>query len=163
MTDEITINDYERYIEILERENASLKKKLVEFADGEAEAKRKIDKSFSDAETKKREALYLYATELNSLKTFAKKWRSYFEAPDGDRVEKSRIIDLLRGFLSDVGLENAKETTEKAAKLFVDKDKKQVAEDTALGDYEFDLDAVINPSGDLDLAELCKELGVYKG
>ena len=46
MTDEITINDYERYIEILERENASLKKKLAEFTDGEAEAKRKIDKSF---------------------------------------------------------------------------------------------------------------------
>lgn len=146
------------YIEQLQSENDYLKRQLDEIKEGEIESRKKIENAYLEAEKLKSAAAYAYALELKAVKNFSVKWRAYF-SDNADKVKKEDIIDLLKGFLSDVGIETAKETVEKMDKaLGSGKTAEAVGEE-----FEFDLDAVINPSGELDLESLCKELGVYRG
>lgn len=155
------IFELEDRVNSLEFENAQLKKRLEEYLDGEAQSKKKIDKCYLDAENYKRASMQAYAMELTALKAFADKWRRSLSS-DAPKTENSEIIDLLQGFLNDIGIETAKRTVEMIdEKLSVD--KADGGERKQSGSFEFDLDAALNPSDDLDLAELCKELGVYRG
>ena len=148
-------------IQSLEFENSQLKRRLEEYLAGEAESKKKIDKCYRDAENYKRASMQAYAMELKALKAFSDKWRRVVSS-DLSKTENSEIIDLLQGFLSDIGIETAKQTVGKIdEKLNEDKAIMPSTEETE--PFEFDLDAALNPSGDLDLADLCKELGVYRG
>ena len=136
-------------IQSLEFENSQLKRRLEEYLAGEAESKKKIDKCYRDAENYKRASMQAYAMELKALKAFSDKWRRVVSS-DLSKTENSEII------------ETAKQTVGKIdEKLNEDKAIMPSTEETE--PFEFDLDAALNPSGDLDLADLCKELGVYRG
>jgi len=153
----LQIEKYESYIERLEYENDLLKRKLEEYSDGEEESRKKIEKAFKEAEDAKRAAASAYALELKAVRNFSAKWR---RAMGGSPTQTSEIIDLLKDFLVDIGLDAAKENVQKASNaLSGDDEEKSVSDEQ----FEFDLDAAINPTGELDLAELCKELGVYRG
>ena len=166
MSETFSDNDNEELIYKLESENDRLKRRLEEYEEGAVEARKKIEALYRDAENKSALAQYAYATELKALKAFSKKWRDYFSSA-AQKAEKSEIIDLLRAFLSDVGSSDAKETAKKIEKTLDEKANLSAAPvagpDEEEGEYKFDLDAVMNPTEDLDLTELCVELGVYRG
>ena len=65
-----------------------------------------------------------------------------------------------------MGISDTKETAQKIEKTLNEKANLKAAltdkSDEEDG-YKFDLDAVMNPTEDLDLTELCVELGVYRG
>ena len=158
MTDNEII-ELEDAVERLEFENSQLQRRIDEYLEGEAESRKKIEQSYRDAENMKAAAAHIYATELKALKTFSDKWRRVLSY-GGAAVEKGEIIDLLQGFLSDIGIETAKQTVEKIDKLLGDDNNGGAEEEVG---FEFDLDEAINPSGELDLESLCKELGVFRG
>ena len=153
--------ELEDEIQSLEFENSQLKRRLEEYLAGEAESKKKIDKCYRDAENYKRASMQAYAMELKALKAFSDKWRRVTSS-DASAIGNSEIIDLLQGFLSDIGIENAKRTVEKIDEK-LSKDKADSTSTEEVETFEFDLDAALNPSSDLYLADLCKELGVYRG
>ena len=146
-------------VERLGYENSQLKKRLDEYASAEMEARRKIDCAYQEAENAKQAASYIYATELKALKMFSDKWRRVL-AGGGGFTANGEIIDLLQDFLKDIGVETAKETVEKIDKLLGDDPS---GENESADKFEFDLNEAINPSGELDLESLCKELGVFRG
>ena len=155
------IFELEDRVNSLEFENSQLKRRLEEYLDGEAQSRKKIDKCYTDAENFKRASMQAYAMELMALKAFADKWRRVLSS-DAPKIENSEIIDLLQGFLDDIGIETAKRTVERIDEKLIDNKADNIATEETEA-FEFDLDAALNPSGDLDLAELCKELGVYRG
>ena len=146
--------------EKLRLENSELKRRLDEIAEAETETRKKIDGAFREAENARRAAEYAYATELSDLKAFSKKWRDLFSSDDTPVDKKNEMIDLLNGFLDKIGLESAKDTIKKISEKLGGEDKVSAQGEN---EYEFDLSEAINPSGELDLEELCRELGVYKG
>ena len=152
--------ELEEYIDFLEYENSQLQRKIDEYASGEAESRKKIEQSYREAENAKTAAVHCYAAELKALRMFSDKWRRILTG-GGVPVEKKEIIDLLQGFLRDIGVDTAKQTVEKIDKL-LGEDATGFAADKS-GEYEFDLDEAINPSGELDLESLCRELGVFRG
>ena len=152
------VEEYEDLIGQLEYENSLLKRRIEELDDAEAESRKKIEEKYREAENAKRAALYQYALELKALKAFSDKWRRVLSS--GDQTANGEIIDLLNDFLTDIGIDTAKETVKKVDKILGD-DAAQPPDENV--EYEFDLDEAINPSGDLDLEQLCKELGVYRG
>ncbi|MBO4572847.1 MAG: hypothetical protein J5762_03695 [Clostridia bacterium] len=165
MSDTFSGNDNEELIFELRSENDRLKRRLEEYEEGEDEARKKIEALYRDAERKNAQAQYAYATELKAMKSFSDKWRNYFSST-AQKAEKSEIIDLLRAFLSDVGISDAKETAQKIEKTLNEKANLKAAPTDKSDEedgYKFDLDAVMNPTEDLDLTELCVELGVYRG
>ena len=107
----------------------------------------------------KNEAAQKYALELVALKNFSKKWRAALSS--GAEDKKSEMIDLLKGFLDEIGVDNAVGKLRKCDEILkADADKRQEENGQA---FEFDLNEALNPSEELDLEELCKELGVYRG
>ncbi|MBP5177375.1 MAG: hypothetical protein ILP02_02190 [Clostridia bacterium] len=154
-TDDLSL---EEEVLSLSKENAALKRRLEEIAESEAETRKKIEARYLEAEQERSAASYAYQMELKSLKAFSSKWRRVLSS-DRDKTEIAEIIDLLQGFLSDVGVEDAKRTVEKVAAAIGETAKISDAPQ----EFEFDLDAAINPPADSDLESLCKELGVFRG
>ena len=70
--------------------------------------------------------------------------------------EKEAIIYLFKDlFKKSDDLKKVKNAVEKASEAIVDTQEEE--------DVVFDLDAAINPKGELDLKKLCEELGVFEG
>ena len=153
--------DIDSLIEQIERltyEKTTLENKLQEFSDAEAAARARIEKAYREAENKRATAENLYVAEVAALKSFEYKWRNFVERDDIPFVKKQEIIDLLTDFLNSVGVKTNKEIVKEVDGAILS------GKDTAIpSDALFDLDKLLNPPEDLDLAELCKELGVYKG
>ena len=145
-------------IDALTSENAKLSRELDEIREGETLAKKKIEAEYGKAESLRYSAERAYALEMKAVKNFAIRWREYFVSTEASEREKSAMIDLLNDFLSEMGLKSDKEKVEKLAEKFGSGIVEKSADDEA-----FDLDAAINPPEDLDLEQLCKELGVFRG
>ncbi len=70
--------------------------------------------------------------------------------------EKEAIIYLFKDlFKKSDDLKKVKKAVERASEAIVDTQEEE--------DVVFDLDAAINPKGELDLKKLCEELGVFEG
>lgn len=137
---------------------------LDEYKSAEEKTKKRLLKSNMEADRLTKEALYKYHVELKILKQFVDKYKKVFS--DEQNTEKAAIIDLLTDFLTDVDtdgyLYRAKENVEIIDKAVLSASDISAETSEIDGeDYTFDLDAAINPAGDLDLKGLLEELGVF--
>lgn len=142
--------------ECIEREK-KLEKIIEETGFDRARAGKRIDEANLHAEEIKKETDYRYYLSLKALKNFTDKCHRIGSSPYNE--ENKKLIGLFADLLKDLTFENSEEKFEKASTLLGFDSSPVVASD----DYVFDLDAVINPTENLSLEELCKELGVYKG
>lgn len=127
----------------------------------------KIEKDRQTAIDLKQTAMEKYALEIKRLKLFADKWQAYFD--DSSRMEKQELINLLTDLMREENtVDGVFDAKAKVDKIFekvgepfdpVELIKEQFdSEETG-----FNIDDAINPKGELNLEDLCKELGVFEG
>ena len=107
-----------------------------------------------------------YKTEVDVLKLFIEKWNIFVnETVKSYPSDKTRklvaVADMIKEILlsDDVSSLSNKQKIEEIYKLT----EGVVAQNRSLygvSDNGFDMEEVLNPKGNLDLMELCKELGV---
>ena len=142
--------------ESIEREE-NLKRMLAETEADRSRAGKRVAEADAKAEQIKKETDYRYFLALKALKNFTDKCKRISVAPAED--ENKRLIDLFADLLQDLTFENSEEKFKKASSFF---DSEATASAPA-DDYVFDLEEAMNPSEELSLEDLCKELGVYRG
>ena len=152
-----------------ERERAALKLALKEKSK-ECETLKKEMNSLSASVKKQTLKLSAREREITSLENAARE--EYFIAAKNvkllidklDRLasggaplkEKEAIIYLFRDLFK-------KTDDVKVVKKAVVKASEAIGDEVEEEDVVFDLDAAINPKGELDLKKLCEDLGVYQG
>lgn len=135
----------------------SLLATIEETANERERAGKRLAEINLEAERQKKAAEQAYYIALKSAKNFSEAVKEGLV--QADCGEKKRIIDLLTDLLSDLTPENASLKLQKVKeKVFTEEEKKD-----SDGEFEFDLDAAINPKEELSLEQLCRELGVYNG
>ncbi len=112
-------------------------------------------------------AMEKYALELKRLKLFSQKWQAYFS--ERDQMEVQELINLLHDLLdSDKSVDETLSEKEKVDKIYavlgepIDPES-LIKEHFDSEDTGFNIDDAINPKGELNLEDLCKELGVFDG
>lgn len=158
-------------IDELERENATLKSQIERYKADRDD----IAKALMLAQEKSREVISEtseeYFLEINRLRMFSARWENYFKGQiltkmgedyakkiDGVVKSMNEIIDC--DVFEGRGV-TAKEKVEKIRDLIDRSRAKQgIYGEYAVSESGLDLNEIINPSKDLDLFELCKELGV---
>lgn len=152
-------------IESLNTENRNLRASLAEYKNKES----KVGKAIVHAEEKGEEIVRLYRmtaeTELKTLKLFSEKWKKLAEEmlgvfPQGEAEKYMAFADELAALLG------------KEEGHFLPWEEKQAQKEefdpkAIIGRYMedeeetgFNLDDVLNPKGELDLAKLCRGLGL---
>lgn len=139
--------------------NQKLVIELDEYKKSEEKSKKRLLESDKKADELLKTALYKYNVELKQIKLLVDKIKQVY----GEELsqQKMAITDLLTDFLKDFDKENhLYDAKEIANKLSESLDVKHDTEDEIDEDFEFDLDAAINPKEDLDLKSLLLDLGV---
>ena len=159
----------DRIIE-LTKENSDLISKLETYKDKERLINLTLQRAEKNAQKLKEKAELQYLAEIERLRAFAKRWENYFSAlkekypvyaPVDDAIDvKQRLATVLK-------LSNASKILDKLDKTLDEKhvnkaDKKASDLQYSIGDNGFNLDEVLNP-GELQLEDLCKELGLLDG
>ncbi|HBK02670.1 MAG TPA: hypothetical protein DDY77_06550 [Clostridiales bacterium] len=142
--------------ESIEREE-NLKRMLAETEADRSRAGKRVAEADAKAEQIKKETDYRYFLALKALKNFTDKCKRISVAPAEE--ENKRLIDLFADLLQDLTFENSEEKFKKASSFFGSESSSALPAD----DYVFDLEEAMNPTEELSLEELCKELGVYRG
>lgn len=128
-------------------------------------AEQKAEKITDDATSLKNvleaDALAKYNAELSRLNDFVVRWQANLPEPK-ERTVNSRKRAALTLILSEI-LSDRKppESIEKGIEI-LDKLNAAIGGKSQDSENGFDLDEVLNPSEDLDLETLCKELGVME-
>lgn len=166
------IRQLETRNEVLVSENRTLRASLAELKSRE----NKVGKAIVDAEAKGEEIKEFYRmsaeTEWKTLRLFAEKWKKLAEQmegviPKGDAEKYAKFADDLAALLgkdkaAPILKESARETepTEQEESF----DPKEVIGKYIESEEEtgFRLEDVLNPKGELDLAKLCRGLGLMK-
>jgi hypothetical protein len=151
--------ELKREVQRLKEENAKIVKDSNLSLEGESNtsynsdcinAKEKADRVLQDA-------LERYRIEINRLKTFVERWLKALPEPKERTAETRRRMALALA-LSEILKDNScPETLEEGIEI-INKLNDAIGGDNKNGG--FNLDEVLNPTGELDLATLCKELGV---
>lgn len=127
-----------------------------------AEQSKAIEEDKKKAFELKRTASLEYALELKRLKFFCDTFKENYNS--ADEQKKAELAGMLTDIIKECdGVKPEKEIKSAVGMLY---DKFGIQEDVKKQEdsqFEFDLDAVMNPQGELNLEELCKELGVYRG
>lgn len=168
-TYENKIRQLETRNEGLVSENRTLRASLAELKNRE----NKVGKAIVDAEAKGEEIKEFYRmsaeTEWKTLQLFAEKWKKLAEQmegviPKGDAEKYAKFADDLAALLGkDKGApilkEAAREEPSEREEAF---DPKAVIGKYIESEEEtgFRLEDVLNPKGELDLARLCRGLGL---
>lgn len=159
-------------LKALRRENGKLTEELDDSSDDDpdrAAARQRIRKDEIKAEELKRLAMEQYAMELKRLKLFSDKWQAFYD--DSTVMKKQELANLLTDLLrnSDQAefILESKAKTDEAFRII--EESKPFEPEKIIKDYfdaeenGFNLDDAVNPKGELDLEDLCKELGVFEG
>ncbi len=168
------INALKERIQELISENASLKGELLVYKDKDAEISSALKNAQIKAQEIEKRAEKRYSAEIIALKAFSDKWKGYFTYLNQkypmypavseakalyDEIEKCVLGEMIS---KDVVFYVDKLLNEKKVKInegvFNPKGKinEYISETSENG---FNLDDVLNP-GELDLGDLCKELGL---
>ena len=120
----------------------------------------------------KEKAQLQYAMEIERLRTFSVRWEDYFQRlkekyPLYGAIDQA--IDVKQRLASVLKLSDAKKAIDKLEKTFDEKglpvvhDRENAQNYVAATNYNgFNLDEVLNP-GELELEDICKELGLLDG
>ena len=167
--------------EALENENMQLGSNLKSLRKKEAEEEASDDeedhsrlRDLEKIRNEKEKAIELrlvamekYALELKRLKLFSQKWQAYFS--ERDHLEVQELNNLLHDLLvSDKSVDETLSAKEKVDKIYavlgepIDPES-LIKEHFDSEDTGFNIDDAINPKGELNLEDLCKELGVFDG
>ena len=158
----------------LKSENDRLKVELGMFKDKNSI----IEASIKDAEEKasdtEERARLRYSLVVESLKRFSEKWNGYFEYlkakyPLYPIIKKStELKNKINAIMNDEDAEKSVCVINDALSGIIEEknqpfNPKEIINDyvAATGDNGFDLDEVLNP-GELQLEDLCKELGLLE-
>lgn len=108
-----------------------------------------------------------YALEMKRLKLFSDKWQEFFENNSALEIRQlcNLLHDILKDDLSVDGALSSKNMVDKVyAHIGEPIDPEQlIKEHFDSEEVEFNLDDAINPKGELNLEDLCKEMGVFDG
>lgn len=169
-------NNYEKQLSLEKEENAALKEQIKRLSSELETYKNRdnlADLTLKNAELKAEEikntAELKYKVECERLKSFKERWSKYFgylaeTYPYYKAVSESReLLSALEEVLgkSQESVDVIGELDLVLDRLHIGKNddiKKHIALTTP-SDSGFDMDAVLNP-GELDLEDLCKELGL---
>ncbi len=163
-----------RISELVE-ENKRLREELQKYQESELKTLSVLHSAEEKASEIEKSALKAYDAEVLTLKQFSKQWQAYFEYLQKtypyypaitDAIEIKRTIDgifdgkKLKSKIKDLGKKISSAHGKTADKTF---DPKSKIEDyvSATSDTGFNLDEVLNP-GELELEDLCKELGLIE-
>lgn len=157
--------------EAIQNENFQLSKNDDDGDDEEDDHLRKLRKKIDEdrqvAFDLKQTAMQEYALELKRVKLFAQKWQGVYSG--GSALEKQELSNLLIDILrDDKSVDFVLKAKEKADQVYEflggDFQPEQLIKE-ALNEEEngFNIDDAINPKGELNLEDLCKELGVFNG
>lgn len=140
--------------------------RLESYLESEKKSAERLNKADHRADELNSLATYKYLLELKTVKLLCEKLKNTYH--EELSAEKMRITDLLTDFLKDVDTKNSLMEVREAAEgasgiLRPDPAVSKEASDFYGEDVFFDLDAVQNPKGDLDLRALCEELGIFGG
>ncbi len=140
--------------------------RLESYLESEKKSAERLNKADRRADELNSLATYKYLLELKTVKLLCEKLKTAYH--EELSAEKMRITDLLTDFLKDVDTKNSLMEVREAAEgasgiLRPDPAVSKEAADFYGEDVFFDLDAVQNPKGDLDLRALCEELGIFGG
>ena len=150
----------------LESENSALKEKVLaserEKALQEQKGVAQVDAILNEAKQRAKEleedALNKYRLELLRLRAFIEKWIGALPEPK-ERTAESKKRMALALALSEILKDNdCPKTLEEGIEIL--EKLNSVISGGGEQTNGFNLDEVLNPSGELDLATLCKELGV---
>lgn len=155
----------------LENENAKLKSQIEKYKAERDDVTYALIKAQKKSREMISETNEEYFLELKRLKMFSAKWENFFKGQILTKMGEeytNKIDDVVKGINEIIdcdvigcrGISN-KEKVEKIRDL-IDKSraKQGVYGEYSVSESGLDLNEVINPTGDLDLFELCKELGV---
>lgn len=155
----------ERIVELL-KGNSHLSSELSVYKEKEEYLSSAIISAEKTAEKIKKKAELQYALEMDKLRNFNNKWNDYFlllkeKYPMYAPIDKA--LDIKQKLLSVLKLSDSKRAVEKLDKLLGDTEKNDYTKvDLAVADGNgFNLDEVLNP-GQLELEDLCKELGLME-
>ena len=137
------------------RRVADLQKAVKEQTDRIIGLEKKLSEKLLEAERKERAVNARYAVKLNELKFFSDRVERLVSS-NAPITEKSRLIDLFKGFLDNIDKEKDLSGVADEVAKRLDKGEKEE-------EFAFDLEEAVNPKGELDLKKLCEELGVYQG
>ncbi|MGN0819670.1 MAG: hypothetical protein ACI4M6_04630 [Christensenellaceae bacterium] len=127
-----------------------------------AEQSKVIEEDKKKAFELKQSASLEYALELKRLKFFCDKFKENYNS--ADELKKAEIAGMLTDIIKECDGVKAERDTKTSVDMLYDKfGIKEETEQRQADDFEFDLEQVMNPKGELDLEELCRELGVYRG
>ena len=149
----------------LTNDNAHLKSELSTYKEREAYLSSAIISAEKTAEKIKKKAELQYELEMDKLRNFNNKWDEYFlllkeKYPMYAPIENA--IDVRAKLMSLLKLSNSKRAIEKLDKMLAEKasiNKKSDKFTAVTTDNGFNMDEVLNP-GELELEDLCKELGL---
>jgi len=137
-----------------------------------------LESAEEKAEEIAKKAQAKYDLEMETLKSFSKRWQDYFsyiaeKYPRYEKVKNAvKLFEKLKKYINDgveptkaiSGLDSALKKSagaESGGKALFDPKGKISEYVVATSDGAFDLDAVLNP-GELKLEDLCKELGLME-
>ena len=104
-------------------------------------------------------AVMQYNLQFERLEAFIQRWQANLPESKADSPENKKRLALTK-LLSGILQENTPVSDLQAGAFTVERLNEVIGGKNIDGENAFDLDAVLNPSADLDLASLCKELGV---
>lgn len=160
----------ERIVE-LENENSRLKNQIEQYKAERDDVTNALIKAQKKAKEMIGETNEEYFLEIKRLKMFSAKWENFFKGQILTKMGEeyaNKVGDLVKNVneIIECDVVNGKDVSnkEKVEKIrdLIDKSKvKQgVYGEYSVSESGLDLNEVINPTGNLDLFELCKELGV---
>lgn len=158
----------------LKSENDKLKVELGVFKDKNSIIEASIKDAQEKASDTEERARLRYSLVMESLKRFSEKWNGYFEYlktkyPLYPIIKKSaELKNKINAIMNDEDAEKSVSVINDALSEIIEEknqpfNPKEIINDyvAATGDNGFDLDEVLNP-GELQLEDLCKELGLLE-
>lgn len=163
------INRMQSSIDAIYNEQSVLSDGDDEEADGRIADLRAIKKDRQTAFELKQAQTQQFALELKRLKYFADKWQAFFA--NSTPQEKRELANLLTEIISSGDSVETIVARREKVQEFLDKAvPAQTAQPSVLeqttaetDDFVFSLEDALSPEGGLDLATLCKDLGVFNG
>lgn len=151
-------------LDSLNVENRNLRASLAEYKNKE----NKVGKAIVDAEEKGEEIVRLYRmtaeAELKTLRLFSEKWKKLAEQMIGvfPKGEAEKYIGFADDLAALLGREEGHFLPKEEEKKEEEFDPKAIIGRYMEDEEEtgFNLDDVLNPKGELDLAALCRGLGL---
>lgn len=167
------IANYKQKIIDLALENQKLKAEIEDFREKESSISSAIRDAENFSATLKENAEKKYLSEIECLKSFAVRWREYFNSlkekyPLYGKIDEAKnVFDEINSvILKNSGVKAIDKINDKLDDFGVNKtpnifNPQGVINDyiSATSDNGFNLNDVLNP-GELELGELCKELGL---